>query len=256
MSFYDCNSCRACGGKCDRCTLPVCLNNMESHKEIYKLTNEFDNKFHQALQNLYDRCLEIGNNLLNNYGINIDTSSIYDTILCEDFLLKIRNKQEESHNYINKLKQEIENIKKEKTEKINNLNKLHLQHKNEIDKKFEEEENKYKIVDSKYNEAINSKKEMINKLVNERDSIFIDIDKLVKDFITDERKNLEKEFDVNKSEVDKKNMWIEKEFKYSKEEETKKEEYLEQIKKLKSYSDKIPNYENWILAFNLNKYIN
>ena len=65
MSFYDCNSCRACGGKCDRCTLPVCLNNMESHKEIYKLTNEFDNKFHQALQNLYDRCLEIGNNLLN-----------------------------------------------------------------------------------------------------------------------------------------------------------------------------------------------
>ena len=256
MSFYDCNSCAACGGRCDRCTLAVCLNNMESHKEIYKLTNEFDNKFHQALKNLYDRCIEIRNNLLNNYGINIDASLIYDTILCEDFLLKIRNKRDEAHNYINKLKQEIENIKKEKTEKINNLNNLHLQHKNEIDKKFKEEENKYKIVDSKYNEIINSKKQIINKLINERDSIFIDIDKLVKDFIYDERKNLEKEFDVNKGETDKKNMWIEKEFKYSKEEETKREEYLEQIKKIKSYSDKIPNYENWIMAFNLNKYIN
>ena len=119
MSLYDCNSCSACGGNCDRCTATVCLKNMESHKEIYKLTNEFDNKFHQALKNLYDRCIEIRNNLLNNYGINIDISSIYDTILCEDFLLKIRNKQEESHNYINKLKQEIENIKKEKNEKIN-----------------------------------------------------------------------------------------------------------------------------------------
>ena len=256
MSFYDCNSCAACGGRCDRCTLSVCLNNMESHKEIYKLTNEFDNKFHQALKNLYNKCFEIKNNLLNNYGINIDASLIYDTILCEDFLLKIRNKRDESHNYINKLKQEIENIKKEKTEKINNLTNLHLQHKNEIDKKFKEEENKYKIVDSKYNEIFNSKKQIINKLINERDSIFIDIDKLVKDFINDERKNLEKEFDVNKGETDKKNMWIEKEFKYSKEEETKREEYLEQIKKIKSYSDKIPNYENWIMAFNLNKYIN
>ena len=256
MSLYDCNSCSACGGNCDRCTATVCLKNMESHKEIYKLTNEFDNKFHQAAQNLYDRCIEIRNNLLNNYGINIDISSIYDTILCEDFLLKIRNKQEESHNYINKLKQEIENIKKEKNEKINDLNNLYFQHKNEIDTKFKEEENKYKIVDSKYNEIINSKKQIINKLINERDSIFIDIDKLVKDFIYDERKKLEKEFDVNKGETDKKNMWIEKEFKYSKEEETKREEYLEQIKKIKSYSDKIPNYENWIMAFNLNKYIN
>ena len=89
MSLYDCNSCSACGGNCDRCTATVCLKNMESHKEIYKLTNEFDNKFHQAAQNLYDRCIEIKNNLLNNYGINIDISSIYDTILCEDFLLKM-----------------------------------------------------------------------------------------------------------------------------------------------------------------------
>ena len=34
MSLYDCNSCSACGGNCDRCTATVCLNNMESHKEI------------------------------------------------------------------------------------------------------------------------------------------------------------------------------------------------------------------------------
>ena len=91
---------------------------------------------------------------------------------------------------------------------------------------------------------------------NELDSIHINIDEIVKSFIDEERKKSEKEFNDNKNKIDEKYIFTEKEFAYSEEELDKKNEYLNKIRKIKSYSDKIPNYENWIRAFNLNKYLN
>ena len=257
MSLTECNSCSACNGKCDNCTLEVCINNMEKHREIYKLIKDFDYKTSEALQNLFDKCMEIKSNLYNNYGINIEIYNIYDTIIIsEDFLNKLRIKKEEAENYIDKLKKEMENIEKEKTDNINNLNNLHQQNKKEIDKKFEEEEKKYQMNGSSNDELINSKKKIINDLIKEKDSIFIDIETIVKSFIDEERKNTEKEFDINKIEIDNNNIFIEEEFKYSEKELEKKNEYLNEINKIKKYSDKIPNYENWIMAFNLSKYLN
>lgn len=257
MSIYSCNSCGACGGQCDQCTLAVCLNNMGCHREIYKLKDDFEQKVCEATQNLYDKCIEIKHNLSNNYGINIEIASIYDKILqSKDFLNKMKIKKEETNNYNNKTKTEMEIIKKEKLDKINQLNNIHLQKKEEIKKKFENEEKKYKINESKHDEEIKSKKQIINDLVKEKDNIFIDIDEIVKDFITEERKKVEKEFDISKNEVDARYIYQEKELKYSPKELKQKDECLNEIKKIKSYSDKIPNFDKWIIAFNLNKYFN
>ena len=255
MSISECNSCNACGGKCDCCSLECCLNNINNHREIYNLINDFEDKIYKALHNLYDKCIEIKDNLYSNYGINIEISSIYDKIIqSENFLNKMKIKKEELQKYNNKIKSEMEIIKKEKSTKINKINELHSQNINEIRKKYVKEEIKYRIDESKYSEIIQSRKQTINDLERERDSIFINIDEIVNDFINEERKKAEKEFDINKNEIDTKYICEGKEFIYSQEEIERKNEYLNQIRRIKSYSDKIPNYENWINAFNLNKY--
>ena len=92
--------------------------------------------------------------------------------------------------------------------------------------------------------------------MKEKDSIFINIEEIVKSFVDEERKKVENDFNNNKIELDEKYSYEEKEFKYNQEELEEKNKYLNDIRKIKSYSEKIPNYENWINAFNLNKYIN
>jgi len=78
MSYGECYSCIPCRGKCDKCRARVCIDNMENHKKLYRLKDDFNNKVYYALQNLYDKCVEIQNNLNNNYGIYIELKSIYN----------------------------------------------------------------------------------------------------------------------------------------------------------------------------------
>jgi len=69
MSRYTCKSCSACGGKCDECSAYACINNIEKHREIFKLNDDFNNVIYYAIENLYNKCYEIKNNLYNNYDI-------------------------------------------------------------------------------------------------------------------------------------------------------------------------------------------
>ena len=154
------------------------------------------------------------------------------------------------------LENEIEINKKEKLDKIKKLNEKHINNKKLIVEKFNEEKENYKINEFKFEETINSKKQVINDLLKEKDSIFINIEEIVKSFVDEERKKVENDFNNNKIELDEKYSYEEKEFKYNQEELEEKNKYLNDIRKIKSYSEKIPNYENWINAFNLNKYIN
>ena len=256
MSFYDCYSCKLCNGKCDRC-ISVCSNNVRDHEEIYKLKEAFYNLVDKAWQNTYDKCLEIKNKLLNDYGINIEISQVYDKLeISKDFFRKIVVEKENIQNELNQLKNKIEIKKKEQLDKINKLNEEHINNKKSLVEKFNKEKELYKIDESKYEEAFKSRKQVINDLMNEKDNIFIDIEGIVKSFVDEERKKVEKEFNENKVELDEKYSYTEKEFKYSQEELEKKNEYLDGIRKIKSYSEKIPNFENWINAFNLNKYLN
>ena len=163
MTYYECLSCGPCGGKCDRCSLSCCVDNMENHRKLYKLKNDFINKVYYGLQNLYDKCVEIQNNLNNNYGIYIEISNIYDRIIQSiDFLSKMEIKKEEIQNCINRINNEIEIVKKEKSDKINQINNSHEQNTIETKKKYDEEKKKYELKDPEYEAKIKSKKQKIN----------------------------------------------------------------------------------------------
>ena len=257
MSYYECYSCGPCNGKCDKCSLGVCVNNMENHRKIYRLKDEFCNKTNYALKNLYDKCVEIQRNLNSNYGIYIELTNIYDKIIqSNDFLSKMRIKKEEIQNCINRIKNEIEIVKKEKSEKISQINNNHEQKIYEINSKFEEEKKKYEMKDPEYEEKIKSKKQKVDDLTNIKDNIKIDIDGIVQSFVNEKRIEEEKKLNINKSEIDNKYACVKKEFKYTENENEFKNQCLNEINKIKLYSDKIPNYENFIKLSKLDKYIN
>ena len=256
MSFDDCYSCNLCSGKCDKC-ISVCSNNARNHEEIYQLKEVFYNLVENSSQILYDKCIEIKNKLFYDYGITIEISDIYDKLeKSKDFLRKMVTIKEKIQNELHQLKNEIEINKKEQLDEINKLNEKHINNKKSIEEKFNKEKENYKINELKFEETINSRKQIINDLIKEKDNIFINIEEIVKSFVDEERKKVENEYNDNKIELDKKYSYIEKEFKYNQEELEQKNKYLNDIRKIKSYSEKIPNYENWINAFNLNKYIN
>ena len=188
MSFYDCYSCNLCNGKCDKC-ISVCSNNVRNHEEIYQLKEVFYNLVENSYQNLYDKCIEIMDKLFYDYGINIEFSEIYDKLeKSKDFLRKMVIIKEKIQNELQQLENEIEINKKEKLDKINKLNEKHINNKKLIEEKFNKEKENYKINEFKFEETINSKKQVINDLMKEKDSIFINIEEIVKSFVDEERK--------------------------------------------------------------------
>lgn len=259
MSRSDCYSCGPCGGKCDRCSAQCCINNIEMHNEIYKLKDEFNNKVYYAIQNLCDICYEIKNNLMNNYNINIEISDISDKIMkSNDFLNNLQIKEDEIQNFINNINSQIAYIKNQKTNEIDNINKIHKQKINDTNQKFEKEFKKYEINNTKYENDFKTKNQKINDLIDEKSKINIDINGIVKSIVEEERLKVEKDFNMNKNEIDSKYQCInydENELTFNENELQLKKEYLNEIEKLKAYSDKIPNYNNWINLSGLNKYI-
>ena len=110
--------------------------------------------------------------------------------------------------------------------------------------------------DPEYEEKIKSKKQKVDDLTNIKDNIKIDIDGIVQSFVNEKRIEEEKKFNINKSEIDNKYAFVKKEFKYTENENEFKNQCLNEINKIKLYSDKIPNYENFIKLSKLDKYIN
>ena len=259
MSRNDCYSCGPCGGICDKCSAECCINNMESHHEIYRLKDEFNNKVDYAIQNLYDKCCEIKNNLWYNYNINVQISDISDKIMKSyDFLNNLQTKENEIQNFINNINNEIAFIKNQKTNEIDNINKIHEKKMYNMNTKFEKEIKKYEINNLKYDNDFKTKNKIINDLKDEKSKINIDIDSIVKSIVEEERLKAEKGFIINKNEIDNKyncKKYDENELTFNKNELELKKEYLNEIEKLKAYSDKIPNYNNWISLYGLNKYI-
>jgi hypothetical protein len=230
---------------------------MENHRKIYELKNDFCNKIDYALQNLYDKCVKIQRNLNSNYGIYIELTNIYDKIIqSNDFLSKMQIKKDEIQNCINRIKNEIEIVKKEKSDKINLINNNHEQKIKEANAKFEEEKKKYEMKDPEYEEKIKSKKQKVDDLTNIKDNIKIDIDGIIESFVNEKRIEEEKKLKISKTEIDNKYSYVKKEFKYNKNENEFKNQCLNEINKIKLYSDKIPNYENFIKLSKLDKYIN
>lgn len=260
MSRNDCNYCHACGKRCDKCNAQVCIDNMASHRELFRLKDEFNNKVYNALQNLYEICNIIKYNLFNNYGIYIEISNIYDKIVQgNDFLNKLKIKNEEILNIINNINNEINEVKIKKTEDIANLNKIHEEKMNEENSKFDEDIKQYKIIETKYENEYESKSKKKKELIKIKNEMNIDIDKIIQSFVDEERIKYEKELTINKKEIDNKykiNKINENDFSYNKNELEMKNQCLNEIKKLKDYSDKIPNFDFFINEYGLNNYLN
>ncbi len=125
----------------------------------------------------------------------------------------------------------------------------------EINKLLDEEKKKFEINESIYEKDFKSKKQEINDLINSKKNIDIDIEDIVKSFIEEEKLKQDEEFNINKNKLDQEYNYIKKELKYTEKELKLKNDCLNEIKKINNYSDKIPNFENWIINFNLNKYL-
>lgn len=260
MNRYECISCISCGGKCDQCCLICCIDNMEKHREIFRLKDEFDNKVKSAEKNLIDICYEIQNNLFINYGIIIEISSILDRISqSKDFLNKIENKRNELQKDLDNINEEKLKVKNENLNEINNLVSIHERKMNEINQNYEEIMKKFEINESKYEKEISEKKEKKQDLINEKKEINIDIDGIIRSFVEEEKLKAEKELELNKQQIDKNNIIKEEILTqpiYTENELQMKNKYLNEIKKLNDYSNKIPNFNNWIILYGLNNYIN
>lgn len=96
---------------------------MESHRELFKLKDDFFNKVYYAINNLDSICNEINNKLNNNCNIYIQIPYNSDkNIQAEQFLNNMKNKLQEILNNINNIKNEMTNINNKKTSDINLLN--------------------------------------------------------------------------------------------------------------------------------------
>ena len=67
---------------------------------------------------------------------------------------------------------------------------------------------------------------------------------------------MEYDYENQKNLIDKTNQIIVQNLEYTEEEKNLQGYYLNTINNIKNYSDKIPFFDNWIKAYNLNKYIN
>lgn len=263
MSRYECDSCSACGGgRCDKCSLSVCINNMESHRELFKLKDDFDNKVYYAINSLESICNEIINKL-HNYSIYIQMPNNNDkNIQAEQFLNNMKNKYQEISNNIDNIKNEITNIKNKKDADINMLNQNYSNRISELNKELEKQINEFNKEDSKFKEELESRKKIIGDLNNSKNNInniYNSIDDRVKSIIDEEKKKEENDFIIKQKEIDNKynNIAInENDFAYKPNEIQLQNQYLNDIRQIKAYSDKIPNFYNWINLYNLNKYLN
>lgn len=254
-----CYGCASCGGECDGCDLICCLDNIERHNELLRLKDVFINRVYYAKNDIEDICNEIKLNLNLNYGINIEISTTFDKLYqSQDFLNNLENKKQELINDLENINQERDNAKKLKENEIMNLNSIHQRKIDEANQKYKDKMKNYEINELKFEKEISEKKLTIQDLNKQKKEINIDIDGIVKSFVEDEKLKAEKEFDSNIQQINNNYLIKEEELKqptYNKDELRIKNECLDEIQKLNAYSDKIPNFKNWINLYGLNKYI-
>lgn len=263
MSRYNCALCSPCKGinktYCDDCDASCCKNNMKNHREIFYLADQFTDKVNIAENELSSKADEVKKNLSSNYNTFIYEST-YSSYHCENFADKMCKIYYEMgyrignlNNNINEKKkqyeineQDLRNIYHEKLQEINYSFNIR---KSKIDSAIEEQKGIKK--------ECNMLKDSINVLKNEKENIVNkNVDDIVNSLINEDKNNLEQNYENNVKIIDEKNKLILPILEYTKEEKNLENNYINTINNIKKYSDKIPNFDNWIKIYNLNKYIN
>ena len=251
MNRLSCFACQKCNGICDNCFF--CEENMLSHNLLFFLLDDFKEIFKKAKENLFNQVLCINEKLniyINDYESSIDFSEKYLNLLINEKFM-IENDRKKLENEIKK----VQNEYKIKTEQLNQEHQINTMNDyfNFMQKKIYYSDY-YKKIEDDLNSHIKYIEKKKQNLLNNSNNFKEDKD--YNDFIAEQTKIYDEEFKRSKIETDGK-YDIEKEniFEYTEKELKEKNEYLNQIKKIKEYSHIIPNFENWIIFYGLNKYL-
>ena len=253
-SYYEnCESCNGCGGRCDKCNASCCLNNMNSHKQLFNLSREFLNKVSKAEYDVSQKKYEINKNLCTNYQIYVYCSSSNDS-----FYDNLRSKYSDLKNDINNINNQIRNEYYTHRDRINELNRNHNQNISNLNNYFNNIKKNYERIDEKEKvekikkdlEDLKSKKNKENEKTKQEN------EKKINDFIKEETMKAENNYNAKTKEIDNQNSIEEEKLEYNENEIKLRNQYLFEISKIKNVSDKIPNYNAWISMYELNKYVN
>ena len=229
---------------------------MNSVIELSLLNNDFKTYLSYAIDDLCNKSNEILNKLKNFHKINITYNPNFSNLNdCEGFLEKLKEKLKEIRLTKNDIDQKILDILIYDEE---NKNKLKLAYEKELEKLDKEV-----IEGTKDSEnIIHAEEDKMKIKLEEKENLILnmseigqDQESIINNFEKEELLKADLEYNKNIEKLNKKYIIKEQKFEYTNDEIKLKNKYLEEIQKIKSYSNN-PFYNNLIVSFGLNQYLN
>lgn len=229
---------------------------MNSDMELSLLNNDFKTYLSYAIDDLCNKSNEILNKLKNFHKINITYNPNFSNLNdCEGFLEKLKEKLKEIRLTKNDIDQKILDILIYDEE---NKNKLKLAYEKELEKLDKEV-----IEGTKDSEnIIHAEEDKMKIKLEEKENLILnmseigqDQESIINNFEKEELLKADLEYNKNIEKLNKKYIIKEQKFEYTNDEIKLKNKYLEEIQKVKSYSNN-PFYNNLIVSFGLNQYLN
>ena len=229
---------------------------MNSDMELSLLNNDFKTYLSYAIDDLCNKSNEILNKLKNFHKINITYNPNFSNLNdCEGFLEKLKEKLKEIRLTKNDIDQKILDILIYDEE---NKNKLKLAYEKELEKLDKEV-----IEGTKDSEnIIHAEEDKMKIKLEEKENLILnmseigqDQESIINNFEKEELLKADLEYNKNIEKLNKKYIIKEQKFEYTNDEIKLKNNYLKEIQKIKSYSNN-PFYNNLIVSFGLNQYLN
>ena len=229
---------------------------MNSDMELSLLNNNFKTYLSYAIGDLCNKSNEILNKLKNFHKINITYNPNFSSLNdCEGFLDKLKEKLKEIRLTKHDIDKKILDILIYDEE---NKNKLKLEYEKELEKLdkevikgTKESENMIHIEEDKTKTKLEEKENLIINM----SEIGQDQESIINNFEKEELLKADLEYNKNIEKLNKKYIIKEQKLEYTEEEIKIRNKYLEEIQKIKSYSNN-PFYNNLIVSFGLNQYLN
>ena len=229
---------------------------MNSDMELSLLNNDFKTYLSYAIDDLCNKSNEILNKLKNFHKINITYNPNFSNLNdCEGFLEKLKEKLKEIRLTKHDIDKKILDILIYDEE---NKNKLKLEYEKELEKLDKEV-----IEGTKDSEnIIHAEEDKMKIKLEEKENLILnmseigqDQESIINNFEKEELLKADLEYNKNIEKLNKKYIIKEQKFEYTNDEIKLKNKYLEEIQKIKSYSNN-PFYNNLIVSFGLNQYLN
>lgn len=257
----DCYHCTGCGTdrRCDDCSADCCQNNMRSHRELRSYEDSFANEVNNCPRYTVEHCKSVIKDLRYNYDIKIYYDEYDDYIEQSRHIIeKLETRKYFIINKANSIKED--NYVKRR---LNDLKENHKKNMDNIRKDFDWRVQNLKAVSdddiNNLNKEIDKKENVVYKLRKEKNEIREQKKSSKEIFKEQQEKIFREKWEEKKNEINLKYMYLDnisypmKE--YSQQEKEIKNSLLINIRKIKNYSKKIPNYEYFINNLGLVNYL-